>query len=149
MFATHSSDRLHTPGSLLLPEQSYWRAMALTAHRAWLLATFRVRDGKAEFRQTLCFGCGSDLLERVRAVPVEPLDALVFMAPPWQTQRGQWASHNVTAIWSASSTAGGPDMLVFDTDAGNCLVADPACDPADRVQKLELLLRIPSCGRTL
>lgn len=148
MFATHSSDRLSTPGSLFMSDQSYWRAMALTAHRAWLLATFRVRDGKAEFRQTLCFGCGSDLLDRVRAVPGEPLETLVFMAPPWQSRRGQWTAHNVVEIWSASSAPIAYEMLLFDTDAGDSMVADPACDPAAPVQKLELLLRIPSCEQT-
>lgn len=118
--------------------------MALMAHRAWLMATFCVRDDQVEIRQTLCFGREKDLLDRVQVVPEEPLAALVFMSPPWQARRGTWTSHSVRRIWSARDTQSGSELLLFETNHGIDLLADPRYDSTDSICRTEVVLQIPT-----
>jgi hypothetical protein len=121
MFVSAPEYAFHLPAGLAEPGTQCWRAVGLTVHQPWFLATIVMGAGEDGYLRSICVAWDTDLVQMIEAPDGATLAGLACMMPGWMSSSGRWQSREISAIWRARDEQGNSVLVFRDTEGGEFL----------------------------
>lgn len=121
MFVTRPPYESTVPVQLRDAGETFWRALAMSGHMPWFIATFASVDKKRTHVHSMCFCWEVDLLAAIEGAGPLALRSLQMIRPPLG-ERAAWSLRPIARIWRLRETADSHHSpFVFEDEDGACL----------------------------